>query len=79
MPYPTIWGLSENHLNGQARAGRAVYLLITTGPMTSQELTEALGYRDRFAVYDLMEKLSPAIPLYFNEGDGTWRVLCDDF
>jgi hypothetical protein len=65
-------------LTPQGRAARAVYLLMTSGPIASEELTRALGYRGRFSVYDLLENLSLAVPLYYDEERGVWGILDPD-
>ena len=63
-------------LSPQGRSGRAVYLLITVGPMRADELTRALGYSSRFSIYDLLDNLSQAeVPLYYDEGTGVYGIL----
>lgn len=68
-------GPHHDDLTPQGRAAKAVYLLMTSGPINSDELTRALGYRGRFSVYDLLENLSVAVPLYYDETRGAWGIL----
>lgn len=60
----------------QGRAGRAVYLLLTNGPMRADELTVALGYSSRFGAYALLDNLSQGgVPLCYDEETGLWGIL----
>lgn len=65
----------DAELTPQARAARAVHLLMTCGPMTAGELTERLGYAGRFSVYDLLDNLAIGVPLYFDEALGRYGIL----
>jgi hypothetical protein len=62
-------------LTPQGRAGKAVYLLVTQGPLKADELTHALGYRGRWSIYDLLDNLSQAVPLYYDERKEVWGIL----
>lgn len=59
----------------QGRAGRAVYLLMTDGPMCAAALTNELGYGSRHTVYKLMDNLSRSVPLYYDEQMGVFGIL----
>lgn len=68
----------HDSLSPQGRAGKLVYLLMKEGPLRSEEMTRALGYRSRFGLYDLLERLSPAVPLYYDEREGVWGILPEE-
>ncbi|MCA9874543.1 MAG: hypothetical protein KC441_12830 [Anaerolineales bacterium] len=59
----------------QGRAGKAVYLLMTSGPMRPDELREILGYGSQLGVDFLLKNLSQDVPgMRFDEHAGTWVV-----
>ncbi len=68
----------RDSLTPQGRAGRAVYLLVTQGPMRSDELADAMGYRSRHSIYDLLGNLSQAVPIFYDETKGVWGILNRD-
>lgn len=67
-----------DELTPQGRAGKAVYLLMTSGPMRPDELREVLGYRSKtspqFGVAYLLGNLSNDVPMSFDEQTGTWAI-----
>jgi len=62
-------------LTPQGRAGKAVYLLMTSGPMRPNELREVLGYKSpQYGLSCLLENLAHGVPIHFDEQSGTWSV-----
>jgi hypothetical protein len=59
----------------QGRAGQAIFLLMTDGPMGASALKAELGYNSRDAVYKLMDNLARSVPLYYDEQSGVFGIL----
>jgi len=65
-------------LTPQARAARVVHLLMTSGPMTALEISQAVGYRGRFSVYDMLENVAIGCPLFYDDASGRYAILTTD-
>ena len=64
-----------DELTPQGRAGKAVYLLMTSGPMRPDELRERLGYKSpQFGLAYLLGNLAQDVPMHFDAQSGTWSV-----
>lgn len=67
--------LRGDALTSQGRAGLAVYMLMVDEQgLTAAELTRSLSYTSRWSVYDLIEKISLTVPLYYDPASGRYKI-----